>query len=184
MSQLISYSKLKNSEFFSFFNLSEIESERSSPTIKIIKPGGFQDYIDIEYHLNKQGEIIMALLLLDREWIGNVEKINPFGKDIAKSFIDSIVPPKEKEGDDNIVVLLVHFLFNMIGTKDQIIPCTEPLYNFENSSPQVKSFLDVYRNLKNSFEIPLKNSKLKIKNIIQKEKKRIMIKWIIKNNQN
>ncbi len=72
----------------------------------------------------------------------------------------------------------------MIGTKDKIIPCTEPLYNFENSSAEVKSFLDVYRNLKNSNEIPLKTSILKIKNIIQKNKPRLIIKWMIKNNQN
>ena len=184
MSQLISYSKLTKSDFFTFFNLNEISCERNSPTVKILKPGGFQEYIDIEFHLNKKGEIIMAKLTLDRQWIGNVETINPFGKDIAKSFIEAVIPLEEKEGEDNIVVLLVHFLFNMVGTKDKIIPCTEPLYNFENSSAEVKSFLDVYRNLKNSNEIPLKTSILKIKNIIQKNKPRLIIKWMIKNNQN
>jgi len=182
MSQLISYSKLRLSEFFTFFNLNEIDSERSSPNIKILKPGGFQEYINIEFHLNERGDVVMAILLLDRQWIGNVETINPFGKDIAKSFIDAVVPPVEKEGEDNIVILLVHFLFNMVGTKDKIIPCTQPLYNFENSSRKVKCFLDVYRGLKNSFEIPLKTSTLIIKNIIQKNKSRIIIKWRIKNN--
>ncbi|MFX1410437.1 MAG: hypothetical protein ACFFA6_08790 [Promethearchaeota archaeon] len=173
------YSKLTKSEFFTFFNLYEINNEKTTPTLKTLKPGGFQEYIDIEFHINEKGEVIMAILFLDREWIGNVEIINPFGKDIAKSFIDAVVPIKEKEGEDNIIVLLIHFLFNMVGTKDKIIPCTEPLYNFENSSPEVKSFLDVYRNLRPSYELHLEGSILKIENLIQKNKSRLMIKWII-----
>ncbi|MFX1315019.1 MAG: hypothetical protein ACFE9T_04095 [Promethearchaeota archaeon] len=173
------YSKLTKSEFFTFFNLHEIDNQKTAPTLKTLKPGGFQEYIDIEFHLNKKGEIITAILFLDREWIGNIEIINPFGKDIAKSFIDAVVPVKEKEGEDNIIVLLIHFLFNMVGTQDKIIPCTKPLYFFENSSPEVKSFLDVYRNLKTSYELPLEDSILKIENFIQNNKPRIMIKWAI-----
>ncbi len=96
MSQLISYSKLTKSDFFTFFNLNEIRSERNSPTVKIIKPGGFQEYIDIEFHLNKKGEIIMAKLTLDRQWIGNVETLIHLVKILLRVLLKQLFHLKKK----------------------------------------------------------------------------------------
>ena len=180
MSNYINYNELQNSDFFNFFNLHEIKDQKSSQFLKKLKPGGFQEFIDIELYLNKSNDIEKARLILDREWIGNAETINPFGKDITKSFIDAVIPLEEKRGEDNIIVLLLHFLFNMIGTKDKIIPCTEPLYHFEESSTEVKTFLEVYRNLIPSYELSLKHSKIKFSNIIQNNKERLIIKWLKK----
>jgi hypothetical protein len=176
----VNYNELKSSDFFNFFNLHEIKDQKTSQFFKKLKPGGFQEYIDIELYLNNNNDVEKAQLGLDRKWIGNYENINPFGKDLAKSFIDAVVPYEEKEGEDNVIILLVHFLFNMVGTKDKIIPCTAPLYHFEESSDVVKTFLDVYRNLIPSYELSLKHSKIEISNIMQNNKPRLIIKWVKK----
>ena len=89
----IKYSELQQSEFFSFFNISEIKIEKTPELteIRYLKPGGFQEFIDILFKI-KDDEIKEAQLILERSWIGNHKKINPFGTDITKSFIEAITP--------------------------------------------------------------------------------------------
>ncbi|MFX0072207.1 MAG: hypothetical protein ACFFAO_14055, partial [Candidatus Hermodarchaeota archaeon] len=101
---------MKKLDFFKFFNLKEVKIKDISESkmhIKL-KPGGFQEHIDIEFIVNKD-ELENAKIFLDRKWIGNAESINPFANDIAKSFLGAIVPYKEQESIRD----LIHFLFNL-----------------------------------------------------------------------
>lgn len=81
---------MKDREFFTFFNLTESDENRTEKKtiIKNLKPGGFQEYIDIQLMLNSQEEITQATISLERSWTGNADSLNPFAKDIVKSFID------------------------------------------------------------------------------------------------
>lgn len=173
---------MKKSEFFSFFNLTEVEtsSPLSPPTLKKVKPGGFQEHIDMEFYVNEYDELEKAVLLLDREWIGDDKSINSFGKDIAKSFIDAVTPSEEKKNENNQVKLLTHFLFNLKGSRDIIIPLDKLLQDFDESNPKVKAVLDVYRNLNRSVEFSLEYSKFFFENIVQYSKPRLLIEWNIK----
>ena len=169
-------SDLKNSDFFTFFNLREINSIKidNSIEIKEYKPGGFQDHIDIKFEIsNKNDEIKSGTLLLDRDWIGNIESINPFGTDIAKSFIVAITPPDEKKSIEE----LAHYVFNLKGLKDIVISCEAFIFKFEESNPKIKIILDVYRNLSDSNDFILKYSKFIFKNLKESNKQRLLIKW-------
>ncbi|TFG08517.1 MAG: hypothetical protein EU539_02205 [Promethearchaeota archaeon] len=170
-----SYSELKKSDFFEFFNLREIERQKLSKTVKKIKlkPGGFQEHIDIEFKV-KNDLLVSAKLILDRQWIGSAKTINPFGKDIAKSFIVAVIPSEERESVRN----LVHFLFNLRGNEDIIIPVQKVYQFYEKSEPEIEPFLDVYRNQKKHAEFGLKDSKFIIKNIHVEEIDRLVIKWL------
>lgn len=170
------FTDLKNSDFFTFFNLREINSIKiaNSTEIKEFKPGGFQDRIDLKFEIaNNNDEIKSATLLLDRDWIGNIESINSFGTDITKSFIIAVTPP----GEQKSVEELAHYLFNLKGLKDVVIPCGDFVFKFEESNPKIKIILDVYRNLSDSNEFILNNSKFIFKNVNENNKQRLLIKW-------
>jgi len=170
------FSDLKNSDFFTFFNLREINSIKiaNSTEIKEFKPGGFQDHIDLKFEIAyKNDEIKSATLLLDRDWIGNIESINFFGTDITKSFIVAVTPPDEQKSVEE----LAHYLFNLKGLKDVVIPCGAFVFKFEESTPKIKIILDVYKNVSVSNEFKLKNSKFIFKNVKESNKQRLLIKW-------
>ncbi len=87
---------LGGSEFFTFFNVHETSRrDGGGGGVRVVecKPGGFQESIDISFDVDDGGSVLGARLLLDRSWIGGAEHVNPFANDIAKSFIDALVPP-------------------------------------------------------------------------------------------
>ncbi|MHA1782075.1 MAG: hypothetical protein ACTSUL_01465, partial [Promethearchaeota archaeon] len=90
----IRYSDFLKSDFFNFFNFSEILHEKFQEEKELLKlkPGGFREFIDLELILMK-GKIIEAILYLDRNWVGDEFSLNPFAKDIAKSFVGTFFPP-------------------------------------------------------------------------------------------
>lgn len=90
--KLVNYDELKGSDFYQFFNIKEQKITNEGKYTRIeVKTGGFREYIDIIFYLNENREIEKGILLLDRNWIGNEQSINPFGKDIAKSFILAVI---------------------------------------------------------------------------------------------
>jgi len=170
-------SELQQSDFYTFFNLHEITTTKTSKNNIILKPGGFQEYISIEIKIDEQENVNEAILILDHEWIGNIELINPFGKDIAKSFIGTIIPPKvNSEFRDSLITSL----WNMKGTKDVIICIDKVVRGWEDSNLDVKAFLDVYRNLNNEAKKILDNYELIMKNVNEDGKKllKIIIRYI------
>ncbi|MBD3191839.1 MAG: hypothetical protein GF308_14425 [Candidatus Heimdallarchaeota archaeon] len=174
MATQVLYSAIQQSEFFDFFNCHEINSITlsSSLVVKKVKPGGFQEYIDLEFHL-KGDEIEKAQLILDRSWIGDQKHVNPFAKDITKSFIATIVPSNEK----HLVESLVEHLFRLKGYKDIVyyIHQKEPL---PSPSSEILQVVDVFLGNKPSTKFLLARSYFQIENQVQNEESYFSISWL------
>ena len=168
----MSLTELEKTDFYTFFNLREIKPTKSSSDSIIFKPGGFQEYITIEINIDGQKSIYGAHLFLDREWVGNSESINPFGKDIVKSFIGTFILSKvNHEFRDSLITSL----WNMKGTKDTIICIDKVVKGWEDSNIEIKDFLDVYRNLKKETKKTLAGYELIISNVQVDDKKFLKI---------
>lgn len=174
MSPLIKYNELRETDFFIFFNLHETEKRAISKELTEIrlKPGGFQEHIDIMIVVNKDNEIVQAILYLHREWIGNVDSINPFAKDISKSFIASLVIDEEFEEFKN---LLVQDLWALKGRKNNIMYLNKIKHNFASISPLVKQFIDVYYGINERAEIEFGNNKITMENKNENNRNRFII---------
>jgi hypothetical protein len=83
------FSQIQDSDFFTFFHISQIEetNQTNGLIVRKFKPGGFQSEIDLEMHFTKEEVLKSAFLQLTHSWIGNLQHINAFAKDIAKSFL-------------------------------------------------------------------------------------------------
>ncbi len=116
---MITYTNVKYSDFFSFFNVSEIGRKKleNGCTVISLKPGGFKEFIDITIHLNADEILQECNLWLDRSWIGDEQALNVFAKDIAKSFIRDFVHPDMQ----NEVAPLVDTLFKVRGGNDIVL---------------------------------------------------------------
>ncbi|TXT64859.1 MAG: hypothetical protein BAJALOKI3v1_160061 [Promethearchaeota archaeon] len=169
------YSDFQASEFFSFFNLVTSSSEQFSSELKKVslKTGGFQEHIDIYVYMTGNRDIVKAELYLDREWIGNVDSINPFGADLSKSFLQYFLPTQK---DSEFKKHLVHYLYNLRGKKQVIIPLHQAFREFEESIPAIIPYLEVYRNNKKKMQRNKQNYILTMENITQNLKKRLLIR--------
>jgi len=171
----MNYSDFRQSEFFKFFNLVEQSSIKVDLDQKKLyfKTGGFQEHIDIYLYVNNDDLIKHSELYLDRNWIGNTKSINPFGSDISKSFVDLFLP---EDLDKEFKKHLVHYLFNLRGDEQVIIPLHKAFIDFEESVPDIVPFLDVYRNYKNKIKKTTQNYNLIVENIIQNQEHRLLIR--------
>lgn len=169
------YSNFKSSEFFHFFNLTEENREKLNEVDKklLFKTGGFQEHIDIFLYIDQDNNIKKAELYLDREWIGDINSINPLGTDISKSFIDYFLPSEE---GSEFKKHLVHYLFNLRGKNQVVIPLHAAFKGFEESTPEIIPYLDVYRNMKKKISKKSQDYELLFKNIIQDQEERFLIK--------
>ncbi len=163
--------KLKASEFFEFFGIHETKRIADKETIQIYhKPGGFEKNIDIYVSIDASSQVVLATLFLDREWIGNEEKVNPFGKDIAKSFVSAMVPPEDLEGVED----LVKALWNLRGTKDHVIVLNDAALD-EEVPDKIKDAILVYLVKEMEFELPLKCCKVSFENLFHEGRERLRI---------
>ena len=173
MSGNLKYSELKNTDFFNFFNLKEganIEISENSRKISF-KPGGFQEFIDISIEI-KNDIVNKSYLILDQNWIGNSDTINPFGKDITKSFIATFISPEIKsEFRDSLITSL----WNLKGSKDVVICMDKVVKAWEESDIEVKKFLDVYRGFETMARKIMNNIEIMMENIKENNKIRLEI---------
>ncbi len=90
----VSFNDFKNSDFWSFFNLTEINTQDLKNNKKIsLKTGGFQSEIDLSIIVNPYGRLIEGELNVKRNWIiGQPFTLNPFALDIVRSFIFTLTP--------------------------------------------------------------------------------------------
>ncbi|TFG15812.1 MAG: hypothetical protein EU535_01030 [Promethearchaeota archaeon] len=173
MCERVSYSKLKDTDFFTFFNLSEINRidqniPRNSKTI-LLKPGGFQQFIDISFQISND-QIFKACLSLDRNWIGDEKSINPFAKDITKSFLMALFP----EGlNQEFKMMLVQGIWNMKGSQDRIFCIDEVILNWESSNPDIKKFINIFQGIDIHHEIDFKLLSIQMFNEFDKTKNSI-----------
>jgi hypothetical protein len=175
---LIDYKKLKESDLFAFFNFSEIGRRKGEKGLAMVsfKPGGFQEFIDIAMQMDVAGSIFSAVLLMDRKWIGNEKTINPFGKDLAKSFIQQMTPEVDREEIESIVFIL----WDMIGREDQVIGIRPVDTSYSQGEQGVASVVDVYKGLKKTFTYQMSESIMRIENVVDGGRERLKISISLK----
>ena len=119
----MNYEEFQKSEFASFFNLQEIERiQEPNGSARIhLKTGGFQEFIDIELKLDPSLRLRQASLELARAWIGDEDSLNPFAKDICKSFIHNLANVSNNRIQD-----LVEGIWDLHGKKDEVIYLKPP----------------------------------------------------------
>ena len=171
--KLVKYSDLKTSDFWNFFGIKEIESKKINDKYskKLIKPGAFQEYIDIEFNLNNLEEIERALLKLNRVWIGNYKNINPFANDIIKSFIYELTPEKYKSG----IKKISQILFKIHGVDDEIIYLQKDENNDLNIESSTQNIINVVVGLKEYFIYRLNNFGFIFQNKIENNESFLLI---------
>ncbi len=136
-----------DSDFFSFFNLHQTENIIEAGLSRIyFKPGGFQEHIDIEVAVLGNLKIYEAALELDRSFIGDEKSLNPFAKDICKSFIAVMCSHETDEGFDDII----DAIWSIKGTHDKIF-YREPPIPYEQRTSVAKKAIDAYRGLEPFF---------------------------------
>lgn len=170
--RLIDYKKLKESDLFTFFNFSEVGRRKGEKGLAMVslKPGGFQEFIDIAMHMDVSGRIFSGVLLMDRKWIGNEKTINPFGKDLAKSFIQEMTPEEDRMEIEPVIFIL----WDMIGREDQVIGVKSAGLTISREEG-VAMIVDVYKGIENEFIYEMSQSKMKIENVVDGGRDRLKI---------
>ncbi len=168
---IILYSDLQQSDLFQFFNMSVTgEVERNDLTVVHAKPGGFQEFIDIEFLKDANENIVGAVLLLDRSWIGDIKSINMFSKDMAKSFLAGIAPSDGFGILDDVVKRLWH----LQGMEDTVIYAEQPDLSGE-ASLQARSVVEVFLGLSPSFLWEYEGAVLNFENVEDDGRERFRI---------
>ena len=92
-SSFLSWDELGESEFFSWFGISEVGRQPADGGRVVVrcKPGGFQEAVDLEFDLDAAPRVRGARLLLDRSWV-DAAATAPFAADIGKSFLAALAP--------------------------------------------------------------------------------------------
>lgn len=165
----MSYEDLRKTDLFEFFNFSESGRRRVRGDMQEIhlKPGGFQEFIDVKMMIDRTQTVHEGVLYLDRDWIGGPMTVSPFGKDLAKSFISAVTPPNDRERADKVISTI----WNLQGSRDEVI-------NIEAQSPlepPIEQLESVYLGIEDKFEMTMKESCIKIENVVDVGRRRLKI---------
>ena len=155
------YKEFQKSEFASFFNLQEIERiQEPNGSARIhLKTGGFQEFVDIELKLDASLRLRQASLELARAWIGDEDSLNPFAKDICKSFILDLANTK-----NNRIQNLVDGIWDLHGKKDEVIYLKPPVPS-ATSLAETQIAIKIFIGLLPLLELNFPEFKLKMENI-------------------
>ena len=169
----MTYEELQKTELFSFFHLAESGRKPAANGYQVIhyKPGGFQEFIDVKMKIDRFHRVQEGVLYLDRDWIGGPMTVSPFGKDLAKSFIDAICPnvDKEKAG------LVVSTIWNLRGTNDKVISINPEGPESMRKKVPIEELEQVYLGIAKKFEIVCEKSCITIENVMDVGRKRLKI---------
>ncbi len=170
---LMSYEELRKTELFSFFHFTESGRRPMADGMQEIhlKPGGFQEFIDLTMKVDRSQNVHEGILYLDRDWIGSPMTVSPFGKDLAKSFIDAITPPIDKKKASSVVSTI----WNIQGSSDIMIPIQPQ--DSKDLVPEIPidELVQVYLGTEDKFEMRLEKSFIKVENVIDVGRKRLKI---------
>ena len=167
---LLEYSKLKETELFSFFSFTEIgrKPQSSGMTEIRLKPGGFQEFIDVAMKVDRSEGVHEGTLVLDRDWIGGPMTINPFGKDLAKSFVEAVTHPVDKEKASSVISTI----WGLSGSADKILYLSEKA---EAEQEQIENLANVYFGMEKCFSLELDKCRILIENIRDVGRSRLRI---------
>lgn len=81
------WNDLKQSGFFRWFGITEIEREVTGDGfVSRCKPGGYQEVIDLSFTVGGGSRVCLAELEMDRAWMDDAGTA-PFAADLSKSFV-------------------------------------------------------------------------------------------------
>jgi hypothetical protein len=94
----IPYSVLKQSDFWKFFHVREVERKQAGERMAVsLQTGGFQQELSLQLRLDRADAVREASLALRRGWmVGPPHGVNPFAADIAKSFLGAFLPEPDQ----------------------------------------------------------------------------------------
>ncbi len=169
----MSYDELRETELFSFFNFTESGRRPLIDGMQEIhlKPGGFQEFIDVKMKVDRSQKVHQGVLYLDRDWIGGPMTVSPFGKDLAKSFIDAVTPIADKKRAGNIVSTI----WNLQGSSGVSIPIKPQSPKDLVPEPPIEKLESVYLGIEDKFEMKLEKSQITIENVTDVGRKRLKI---------
>lgn len=161
------FQELLETDFFTFFNIHEqsASSGQINVTTKHLKPGGFQEFVDIECKVLPDGTLTEARLILDNEWIGNLAHINPFANDIAKSFI-SLFAKAEKHHEAE---MLSEYLSHLKGASDKVIYAQEHEPRITKLPEELEGAIHVYLGGHDAWDSNMGDLKLELALIAEKK---------------
>ncbi|MFW9769406.1 MAG: hypothetical protein ACFFF9_11845 [Candidatus Thorarchaeota archaeon] len=169
----MSYDELRKTDLFEFFNFSESGRRRISGDMQEIhlKPGGFQEFIDLKMIVDRSQTVHEGVLYLDRDWIGGPMTISPFGKDLAKSFIAAVTPETDKEKAERVISTI----WNIQGSSDHVISIQPHSPEDLIDEPPIEKLENVYLGVETKFELALEKSCIKIENVVDVGRNRLKI---------
>ncbi|MHA1902586.1 MAG: hypothetical protein ACXADL_02680 [Candidatus Thorarchaeota archaeon] len=147
------------------------EKEHSGFTRVKISPGSFEEYIDIELSIDKKKNVHRALLLLDRDWIGDRSTLNPFAKDLVKSFISGMVPEKDKEK----ATAISSAIMDSWGEDNAVLTIGHDIDPDDKSRVEVREALIVFLGESQLYSLQMVGSDIIMDNIDEGKKKRLRI---------
>ncbi len=113
------YRSFRVSEFAKFFNVtttSRVDLPDGGTLVKL-EPGGYKEHIDIELTIDSAMDVVAAELRINRAWLGDAGSINPFAKDMVKSFVDQMAC----DADDADIKRIVEQIWQSKGSKDNVV---------------------------------------------------------------
>ncbi len=136
-----------------------------------LKPGGFQEFIDVKMKIDRSQMVHQGVLYLDRDWIGSPMTVSPFGKDLAKSFIAAVVPLDDRKKADKIVSTI----WNLQGTGDGVVSVETEGPKDLVSESSIAELQRVYLGVEDKYEMKLEKSYIKVENVTDVGRKRLKI---------
>ncbi|MHA1964538.1 MAG: hypothetical protein ACXACG_10045 [Candidatus Thorarchaeota archaeon] len=169
----MSYEELRKTDLFSFFDFAETGRKPMSDGMQEIhlKPGGFQEFIDVKMKIDRSQKVHEGVLYLDRDWIGSPMTVSPFGKDLAKSFIAAITPPTDRKKADTVV----NAIWNIEGSSDREIAKKPQSPKDPVPELPIEKLEHVYLGIEDKFEMKLEKSHIKVENVTDVGRKRLKI---------
>ncbi len=169
----MTYEDLKETELFSFFNLTENGRRPTGGGMYDIyfKPGGFQEFIDVKMKIDTSQVVHQGVLYLDRDWIGGPMTISPFGKDLAKSFIAAVTPNADKVKAER----LISTIWNIEGSSEKVISFHSDGMGKLTKETPIEELEQVYLGIADKFEMTFEKSIITIENVIDVGRKRLKI---------
>ncbi|MBY8997291.1 MAG: hypothetical protein KGD60_06135 [Candidatus Thorarchaeota archaeon] len=169
----MSYEELRKTELFSFFSFTETGRKPMTDGMQEIhlKPGGFQEFIDVKMRIDRFQNVHQGVLYLDRDWIGSPMTVSPFGKDLAKSFIAAVTPQADRKKADNIVSTI----WNIQGSNDSVIAKQSQSPKDQVSEPAIEELQNVYLGIEEKYETKLEKSRIKVENVMDVGRRRLKI---------
>lgn len=162
------WTELRRSGFFAWFDLSEVGG--SGRTIHL-KPGGYQDFIDLDVTVDPPDAVRDATLTLDRCWVAD-ERTSPFAIDITRSFARTFAP------DDREVAELAERLWSLLEENPRVVVRAGAIPStVHDCSPTVRDAVDAYLGRRRRAVLGSPSPAIVFENLLDGGGERLAVAW-------